>query len=398
MADELFKDISLNNKRILSALSDVGVYITDYSSGQTLVSSIWKEMPDHFRVNSEETDFLQFIHRDDKDRIAKALQNVLEGKSPEFHEIYRVCLPDGSCRWIHSLGKIVYKTSEGKPGLFIGSDSDISDLKETENKLRHSIEQEKRRSEELETIRQIVSLISSSLDTEETVETILKETKRIIPYETGSVQLLQGKKLQVIGAEGFEDNRKICRLKFNFPEAGSLSTKALQEKKPIRSADVPRDFPTFTQPVKETFVQSWIGIPLISHGRIIGLMALDGYRKKMFSKHHLELAETIGDHIAISLENSMLHEKAFKMATQDALTEIGNRHSFQMEGRLLFETAIRSESPLSLVIMDIDRFKSVNDDFGHDKGDQVLIKIAAALSADVRRIDLLARYGGKSLS
>ena len=395
VADELFKNTSLNNKVILSSLSDVGVYITDYSTGETLVSSVWKDMPDHFRVNSKETEFLQFIHKEDRERVENALRDVFEGKVPEFREIYRICRPDGSYRWIKSLGKIINKTDEGKPKIFIGSDSDISDLKATEKKLRKSIEQERKRSDELETIRQIVSLISSSLDMEETVDTILKEIRRIIPYETGSVQLLQGNKLQVIGAEGFENNQEICRMQFNYPESDSLSTKALQEKKPVRTSDVPRDFPSFTHPGEKIIISSWIGIPLISHGEIIGLMALDGYKHDKFTKHHLELAEIVGIHIAIALENSMLHEKAYKMATEDALTGIGNRHRFQMEGRLLFETAIRTESKLSLAIMDIDRFKDVNDEFGHDVGDQVLIRIAAALSAEVRRIDLLARYGGE---
>ena len=94
---------------------------------------------------------------------------------------------------------------------------------------------------------------------------------------------------------------------------------------------------------------------------------MDGYQKDAFSRHHQELAGTIGNHISISLENAMLHEKAYKMAMEDALTGIGNRHRFQMEGRNLLESAIRSQSELSVIILDIDHFKVVNDRYGREE-------------------------------
>jgi diguanylate cyclase (GGDEF)-like protein len=174
-----------------------------------------------------------------------------------------------------------------------------------------------------------------------------------------------------------------------------LSTKALQERKAVLSNNVTIDFPGFTQPEKGMNINSWIGIPLISHGEIIGLMALDHLEKNQFNKHQLELAEIVGDHIATALENSQLHERTYKMAMEDALTGIGSRHRLQMEGRLLFESAIRSESSLSLAILDIDKFKDVNDTFGHDIGDLVLKRIADTCAQEIRITDLLARLGGE---
>lgn len=395
MSEKLFKNISMHDEKIMQALSEVGVFITDYESGETLVSNIWKTIPEHFKVNSEDTHFLDYIHEDDRERVKQALSDLYKENIYFFHEIFRIALADGSHRWIHSYGKLISRTKEGRPGLFIGSDSDISDLKKAEEKLLDSIEKEKTRAEELNTIHQVVSIISASLDMEETVSTILKQIHRIIPYETGSVQLLRGDFLTVIGADGFEDNKEICKMQFKYPETDSLSTKALQEKIPILSHNVPRDFPSFSHPGKGPAVLSWLGIPLIGHGENIGLMTLDGYKKDNFTNHHRELAQTIGDNISIALENSMLHERAYKMAMEDGLTGIGNRHRFQMEGRFLFESAIRSGSPLSLAMLDIDHFKRVNDRYGHDKGDLVLQKIAGICSQELRVIDLIARYGGE---
>jgi len=395
LAEKLFKNISLEDEKILSTLSEIGVFIFNYATGEILSSKIWKDMPDNFQVERENTNFLDYIHKDDRNRIKNALADIDGGRVSEFHEIFRVQNRNGSYKWVHSFGRTVNCTEDEKPLLFIGLDFDISDLKETEEKLRISIEQEKKKAEELETIRQIVSQIGSSLDMEETVNTTLKEIRRIIPYQTGSIQLLQGDYLSIIGAEGFENNKDICKLQFKYPVSDSLSTKALQDKKPIRSDDISQDFPSFTHPHFTKIIYSWMGIPLISHGEVIGLLALDGYEKNQFSCHHMELAEIIADHISIALENAMLHEKAYKMAMEDALTGIGNRHRFKMEGRLLFETAIRSETTISIAMLDIDHFKVVNDRFGHDKGDLVLKEIARICSREIRLIDLVARYGGE---
>ncbi len=395
LTDKLFEKVYIKDQKILQALSDVGIYITNYITGESLNSNIWVNMPEHFKINSTETNFLDFIHEDERPRIRQVLDDISKGKKNDFHEIFRIREKDGNYRWIHSYGKTVFADDDGKPILFIGSDSDISDLKTTELQLRESIEKEKQRFDEIETIRQIATIISSSLDMEETVGKILKETSRIIPYQTGSVQILQDNFLKIIGAEGFDDNCSICRMKFPFPQKGSLSTKALEEKTPFKSDNIELDFPTFTQPSKNRRIKSWIGIPLISHGDILGLLALDGYEKNVFTEHHLELAGTIGHHISIALENAMLHEKAYKMAMEDALTGIGNRHRFQMEGRIMLQGAVRTESELALIILDIDHFKSVNDRFGHATGDKILERVAAICSKEIRSIDLLARYGGE---
>jgi diguanylate cyclase (GGDEF)-like protein len=83
------------------------------------------------------------------------------------------------------------------------------------------------------------------------------------------------------------------------------------------------------------------------------------------------------------------------MAMFDSLTGVGSRHRFQIEGRLLYETAFRSRHPLSVMMMDIDHFKPVNDTYGHDAGDAILRRCAQEWAKELRTTDLLARYGGE---
>ncbi|MCW4150638.1 GGDEF domain-containing protein [Halomonas sp. 18H] len=89
------------------------------------------------------------------------------------------------------------------------------------------------------------------------------------------------------------------------------------------------------------------------------------------------------------------HKKVLRLSLMDELTGLGNRRYMFNFTELLFEQSQRSGHPLSMVLLDLDHFKRVNDEFGHPAGDQVLIVIAGALLSEVRKADVLARLGGE---
>lgn len=394
MQDRQIKPCLFRDKELQIALSDVGVYATNYKTGQTFPSDLWRELEHHFKVGPENEEYLDLVHPDDRMRLRDSLERVFSGERSEFAETYRLMRTDGSYRWVRSRGRAV-TTSNGKPELFIGSDSDVSDFKEAEGRLREIAELERKRRTEVETLREVVGMIGSSLDTEETVRRILDETRRVIAYETGTVQILDGSHLEVIGGAGFDDIDMIIGLRFPYPEPGSLSTIAIQQKRPILSNDIGEDFPAFIQPNPDHPIQSWIGIPLIRGGEVIGLMALDSFETGVYTPHDLEIADIIAGHVAIALENARLHEKAYELAMIDALTGVGSRHRFQLEGRLIFESAKRTDRGVAVAILDLDHFKAVNDTYGHDAGDLVLKRIAGTCHEETRATDLFARYGGE---
>lgn len=86
------------------------------------------------------------------------------------------------------------------------------------------------------------------------------------------------------------------------------------------------------------------------------------------------------------------------LATTDGLTGLKNHRLFQEKSAEEFERSQRYRSPLSVIMLDVDKFKSYNDTFGHPAGDQVLKRVAAVMKATVRRTDLVARYGGEEFA
>ncbi len=97
------------------------------------------------------------------------------------------------------------------------------------------------------------------------------------------------------------------------------------------------------------------------------------------------------------LRNAIYYLKAIRSATVDSLTQIGNRKAFDQTMALEVELARRHRHTLSLLAIDIDRFKHVNDTHGHHAGDTILQQLVASLQFSIRSCDQLFRYGGKSL-
>ncbi|MEX2183321.1 MAG: diguanylate cyclase, partial [Chloroflexota bacterium] len=135
-------------------------------------------------------------------------------------------------------------------------------------------------------------------------------------------------------------------------------------------------------------------LPLVAKGQTIGLVELFSQGTVEWDKERLDLAQTMANEAAMALENARLYEDARKLADRDPLTGFYN-HRFLHER--LGEEVVRSQRgrrPLSMLMLDMDDFKLVNDTFGHLFGDRVLTWTAELIRGSLRASDVPARYGG----
>jgi diguanylate cyclase (GGDEF)-like protein len=135
-------------------------------------------------------------------------------------------------------------------------------------------------------------------------------------------------------------------------------------------------------------------LPLVAKGQAIGLVELFSKNAVRWDAQRLELARTMANEAAMALENARLYEDARKLADRDPLTGFYN-HRFLHER--LGEEVVRSQRgrrPLSVLMLDLDDFKLVNDTFGHLFGDRVLTWAAELIRSTLRASDIPARYGG----
>jgi diguanylate cyclase (GGDEF)-like protein len=135
-------------------------------------------------------------------------------------------------------------------------------------------------------------------------------------------------------------------------------------------------------------------LPLVAKGQAVGLVELFSRSHVTLEAEHLQLARTMANEAAMALENARLYEDARNLADRDPLTGFYN-HRFLHER--LGEEVVRTQRgrrPLSVLMLDVDDFKLVNDTFGHLFGDRVLTWTAELIRSTLRASDIPARYGG----
>ena len=143
---------------------------------------------------------------------------------------------------------------------------------------------------------------------------------------------------------------------------------------------------------------SLISVPLKSSGRVIGVLDLyDRRDADGFDDGDLAMIRTFASQATVAVDNVLLHEEAQRLSTTDGLTGLWNYRYFQMTVGKEIERAARFSRPLALLMLDLDHFKNVNDTFGHQRGDAVLVELAARVRGQVRDVDTVARYGGEEV-
>ena len=246
-----------------------------------------------------------------------------------------------------------------------------------------------RRAQEAETLRQAGAAIASSLQLHETFERILEQLEHVVPYDTASIQLLRKGYLEIVDGRGWPDPSKVIGVRFALPGNNPNYT-AVQERHPVLLTHA-----AISDPSTGKNIQSWLGIPLIIHDKVIGMLTVDSYTLNRFNTDHIRLASAFADHVAVAIENAQLFEKVQQFAMTDELTGLHNRrHFFELAEKEL-DRAKHTARSISVLMIDIDRFKRVNDTYGHLAGDQVLREVANRCRCALRAHDLLARYGGE---
>ena len=141
-------------------------------------------------------------------------------------------------------------------------------------------------------------------------------------------------------------------------------------------------------------------VPLQAEGRPLGAMVLEQAAAEggRIQRRVVSGLERSASYAALALRNAWLLEQVQRLAATDGLTKIANRRTFESTLEREVARATRSAEHLSLVMIDIDHFKRLNDEHGHQAGDEVLRNVAAALSCECRDFDTAARYGGEEFA
>ncbi len=261
---------------------------------------------------------------------------------------------------------------------------------------RHLLSDLKQRIKELSTFNTIAKTLNSTLNLKEVLDIVMGKIKELVKAEAWSILMLDEKNKELVFEVAIGDKGeqvKEMRLALGQGVAGWVA----QNQKPVIVSDTSNDERFFKGLDQKTgfHTKSIIATPLISRGRLIGVVEImNKLGETPFDEKDLDLLQTLTDHAAIAIENARLYEKARRLAITDDLTGLYNSRHCDLFLKKALEEAIKKETPLSLLFIDLDHMKEVDDTYGHLMGGHALKEVADRISALVKPPDMASRYGG----
>ncbi|TVP83522.1 MAG: PAS domain S-box protein [Thioalkalivibrio sp.] len=286
-------------------------------------------------------DFLRFLHPEDLERFERAVAAALSD-GPGYELEYRILQPDGSQRTVQERGRVI-RDDGGRPLRLRGTVQDITDQRRLEDQLR---------------------------DQRDLVETILDGLPAIF---------------FLLDTEG-----RLVRWNHNLEDVTGISEERIKGRQIAELVD-PLDRERLRSALALTLQEGSAEIEagLRTHDRRLAPYLFTCNRV------HLEGGTFLAGFGVDISERKRLEQELARQASHDRLTGLYNRWKFEEVLDLELERARRYGTQFSVVMFDIDHFKYVNDRFGHDTGDRVLQRIGELVGQQVRRTDILARWGGE---
>ncbi len=141
--------------------------------------------------------------------------------------------------------------------------------------------------------------------------------------------------------------------------------------------------------------RSLIVVPMTAHGQTQGLLLAEAPERDRFTDRDVQMLTVVARSAALAIENAELHRRTAELTIIDELTETFNYRYFVQKLQEEKKRATRYDLPLSLIMVDIDWFKKLNDSYGHEVGNVVLKELSRVIKSCIRDVDIFARYGGE---
>lgn len=243
---------------------------------------------------------------------------------------------------------------------------------------------------ELDALKRISMNLTKSLELKVVLDEVLREAL-ILVQDSDSVQIFlsHGKKMVFSAALNSDGSRESGPVSICFE---SVNDQVSQTRESFIVEDI-RTHSLFQNTGQECS-GAIIGLPLNIGNRLAGIMDLARAQVGKFTHSEIRLLTLLADQASIAIINARLHQAVSQQARYDVLTGLPNR--LALEERLFeqIKSSNQKTNIFSVVMLDLDGFKGVNDTLGHNSGDEVLHRVAHFLQENLRAKDFIARYGG----
>jgi diguanylate cyclase (GGDEF)-like protein len=325
--------------------------------------------------------------------------------NPEQFKLGALCVIDRSPKTLTALQKdILQRLSQIVMALFEAKRVAIAQireheeseliLKETGAKLEKGLHAMEQRNREMGLLTEVTSILQSCLTEEEACVSLTTYCKQLFPDAHGTLSLLQNARgtLQTMVSWGHENSQK----SFATNDCWALRRSQYYQVDDTSQGLVCKHLPGHSEGEK----YSSLCVPMMAQGETMGLLCLefphpaDTKEEESFSHNQSILAIAVAEQSALALANIRLRQTLHSQSNSDALTGLNNRRFLSEEFNNILADATAGNKPVSVILIDVDHFKTINDTLGHEAGDMVLQKMSEVFRDFVRQNDIVCRLGG----
>ena len=252
--------------------------------------------------------------------------------------------------------------------------------------------------ERLQLIHRISLNVSLELSLEQLGKRLAEGIRQLTKSEAAAVVILhpQTQKIVVFSLDGFELDPTLQK---DRPEEMGILGHFMNETGPVILTEPTRDSRFQKTPPHCPIIRTALVTPLLKNDKIMGgLLVCNPTDGSAYGPEEMQALLNLAAHASTAIENAHYVKRTELMAVTDSLTELYNHREFQKRLDEEVERAKRYERHLSLLMMDIDHFKSFNDTYGHPFGDTILKKISDLILSQIRNVDIASRYGGEEFT
>ncbi len=248
---------------------------------------------------------------------------------------------------------------------------------------------------EIYALHEIFQTVGKSLNLDDTLRIICSKLQSIVPF-TSSVVYLKNKKTDMI-YPAMVTGEYSEQLSQNWMALGEgLTGYSIAFNQPVVNNDPTNDFKNLAFMEKPHQLTNAMIFPLTAKNTVLGAIALYSTDRdnEPFTEDHSRLMETISERAAVAIQNAISFEYFEENSLTDPLTGLPNSRYMFMAFDQNVKKAERSKEKMAILVMDLNRFKEINDQYGHKVGDDVLVKVSEVLQKEMRKYDTCIRYAG----
>lgn len=254
------------------------------------------------------------------------------------------------------------------------------------------VEQIKLANREVFSLYELAREFGSRVTLEQTLDLFTEKVSEFVPFDTCAVYLSDPERTigTAVHAEGHAANAMLSR---QLRIGQGVSGFVMRSREAAYNVDPDLDF-SYSQVELAGCYSTIASVPLVADDELIGAITLYSAGMEEYGEEHIRLLETISRIASDAISKSLKHSETKRYALTDPMTGLPNARSLQMQFEKEVARASRNNNGFQLLMLDLDGFKLVNDNFGHKVGDQMLREIGKVIKEQLRDYDFLARYGG----